>query len=389
MPEETKSVVAPAPAPSTPAPSPAVARPAVSSPRPVISSAKPPTQEALAVKFDVEPDLDLGDSPKAIDEVRKSESKPVESKPSEAVPAVETQQAVKPVVETTTAKPTNPLLGEIVKPGETRDYTGFTQEEVGVLKQMSNPAFTLATKLIKDNRELAKLKDSTYIQHPEAYRLDPAYKKQEEDITYLSKEAQIWKNQLINIKLGKEWTPLVGWDKAGNPVYEAKRMPSELDEENVRSLMQQTEQSANQMKGQLKQMEGSYIARVGQDNAQIDEIQKSKFSWVNDPALLDKTVSVSGQDRTIKQVREDFMSMIPAYHRGHKLAELSSNMFAGLLAFSNEVASLRAQLQIAETKRGDALRAEPTSKETPANSGGVAKSKFGGPATFDAVGLPD
>ena len=256
---------------------------------------------------------------------------------------------------------------------------------------MSNTAFDFSAKIIKENKELAKLKDSTYLQSPEAYRLDPAYTKAAEDVDYLRAEAQIWKNQLVNIKTGKEWSPLLGWDKSGKPVFDTKRAPGEMDEEDVRSRMQQCEGSAQQMAGQLQQMQQSYANRVATDNSAIDEVQKSKFSWVADPALAEKTVTIPNLgERSIKQITNDFKELLPAYHRGSKLAELGANMFAALQVYASEIRNLQAQLQITETKRADALRAEPTSSDKPANAGGgVAKSKFGGPASFDLGGLPD
>jgi len=399
--ETNKPVVnSPAPASSVNTPS----RPASTAPsRATAPTAKPPTAEAMAVKFDSADadDLDIpGYTPEDASTGKTVETaKPTPAKetplPVESARQVGTQvePSVKPadkIVETP-AK-VNPLLGEPVKPSDkTRDYTGFSPEEVTQLKQMSNTAFDFSAKIIKENKELAKLKDSTYLQSPEAYRLDPAYTKAAEDVDYLRAEAQIWKNQLVNIKTGKEWSPLLGWDKSGKPVFDTKRAPGEMDEEDVRSRMQQCEGSAQQMAGQLQQMQQSYANRVATDNSAIDEVQKSKFSWVADPALAEKTVTIPNLgERSIKQITNDFKELLPAYHRGSKLAELGANMFAALQVYASEIRNLQAQLQITETKRADALRAEPTSSDKPANAGGgVAKSKFGGPASFDLGGLPD
>ena len=408
MPEEIKPTAVPAQqssGASTPSATPAKT---VVSTKSAVPAAKAPPSDGPKV-FDMPDDLGIEEPTpqsggntnlnKPTSEAGDGQRKPVPGQSGEGGAMRSGSEAEKPVAGTTAPQPgeappkaePNKTLGEVVKPdSSTRDYTGFTQDEVHVLKNMSKQSFDYVAKVIKENKELAKLKDSTYLQSPEAYKLDPQYNKTVEDISYLSQEAQIWRNQLINIKTGKEWAPFKGWDKQGNPVFDAKRAPGEMDEEDVRQRMMLCENSARQSQEQLSQLQQNYVQRVQSDNAKIDEVQSQKFSWVSDPAQLEKTVSIPNiGDRTVKQIREDFMSLLPAYHRPSKLAELGANMFAALQIYSAEIKNLQAQLQVAETKRADALRAEPTSTEKPTNTNGVQKSKFGGPAVFDLAGLPD
>lgn len=306
--------------------------------------------------------------------------------PSQTQQAPTTQQASTQQQPPITPQSQNqPQLGEQVKPFGGRDYTGFTEEEQRHLKAMSNEAFNFTAKLRK---ELEKLKNSTYLQHSEAYLLDPQYKKATEDIQYLSAEAQLWKNELVNIKTGKEWRELKGWDKQGNPVYGPKQAPSEIAEEDVRQRMLQCQQSVQQMQGNLQQLQQGYTSRIQQDIASINQAQAQKFGWVNDTKQLESTVNIPNLgERSIKQIKEDFSSLIPMYLRGHILADVASNMFAALQIYASEISNLRSQLQVAETKRQDANRVEPTSTQQPRQQNGAGKGKYG-IETFDLSGLP-
>lgn len=271
-------------------------------------------------------------------------------------------------------KPTNApanKLGEQVRP-PARDYTGFSEEEAKVLRQMSNPAFEFATKVLKQNKELAASSKNLYLQHPNAYVLDPEFQKLNEDTFYADAESKHWQEQLMLIKAGKPWKPLKGFTKEGTPVYGPEQQPSDLAEEEARSNMGYTAQLAQQTRGQLQMFQQQYGQRVAQDTQQIKAIQQQKFSWHADPKILDTVINVQGVgDRSIKQIKSDFMGLLPAYQHNHPLADVCADMFVALQLYAGEVRKAREGSQVQQVRQEEVTRAEPTSRERakPAGSG--------------------
>lgn len=275
------------------------------------------------------------------------------------------------------------VLGDKITPGASRDYTGFTDEEQRFLKQMPNDAFNYTAKQLRDKKTLEKSRGEVYLQNPEAFRLDPAYKKASEDVEYLSAEAKYWQQQLLNVKAGKEYIPLRGWNAKGEPVFDKPQPPTDAAEIELMQRMQSANQAAQQAGGQLQSMQQGYTNRVQQDTNAIRAVQQEKFAWTANPELLEHKINVDGVgERTVKQVKEDFISLLPEYHRSNVLSDVSADMFVALQIYAQEIRNLKSQLGLSEVKRGEVQRAEPTSKETPGTSG-VAKSKYGGPAIFD------
>lgn len=282
----------------------------------------------------------------------------------------------------TEAKPS--VIGEQVKPvtGQ-RDYSGFSDEEVRYLKQMSNTAFDFASKQLREKKQLETEKNNIYLQNPDAYQLDPQFKTIREDVTFFSQERQHWQQQLMNIKAGKQWTELQGWDKSGNPVYSQPKEPTDLAEEEVRQRMLQADGLVRQASGSLQQLQQSYTQRIQQDTQQIREIQAQKFAWAADAKVLEHVINVEGVgDKTIGQIKTDFMSLLPPYHRTSLISDIAADMFVALQIYAAQVRELKAQNQITETKRQEVMRGEPTSNARPRTEAN-GKSRFGGPTSFD------
>ena len=162
---------------------------------------------------------------------------------------------------------------------------------------MSNEAFELTTKVLKENKDLAKLKDSSYLQSPDAYRLDPQYKKMENDIQYADMERRVWNDQLMKIKAQQDWTPFLGWDDKGNLMFGPPQKASDVAEEDIRQRVMQMAGVTQNLQGQLQGLQKNYTARVQQDADGIKQVQRQKFSWQSDPKKLDDIVHVEGVRR--------------------------------------------------------------------------------------------
>lgn len=252
-----------------------------------------------------------------------------------------------------------------VTQGQARDYSGYTPEETALLKQMSNPAFELASKAIKENKELSKLKSTTYLQHEQAYILDPEYQREYQQMANVQKEFQHWQEQLIAIDGGKKWKPLKGWDKDGNPVYDAERDPSKMDEENVRRWANNCDQAARQLQGKLAAAPTLYKNRVTQDTQAIENERKNRFAWVANPELMEHSIKVGDQDVPLKKIREDYVNLYPPYMRSHPALAAGGDLLIALQLANAEIQELKGAQQVKQIKQEEEGRVEPSSRQAP------------------------
>jgi len=345
-----------------------------------------PTEAELKVNFSVEdlPEVNEGSrvttlkkEPEEKTEEVKTEVKP-EAKKEEIKTEVKTTAEVKPLMPPSkTAKTEEPPA---------RDYTGFTPEEQVVLKQMSNPAFEYTTKLLKRTKELENSgAAAAFYQHPQGYVLDPAFNKMQQDAHFTQKEANYWQEQLALINAGEKWRPIVGWNEDGSPKVGEERKPTSDDAERVRLAVGQCMNIGQQQRAQVQAYAQQHNQRVQQDSAAIQTEQAKRFGWVADPKLLDEKMNVEGVgEKSIRQIREDFLNLLPPYHRNTVTADLSANLFVAIQILNGRLREAEAGKQIAEVKRQEATRVEPTSTTRPK----VEEKKFNGVSTFTLEDLP-
>jgi hypothetical protein len=245
-----------------------------------------------------------------------------------------------------------------------RDYSSFSTQEAAALKQMSNEGFELASRLIKENKELGKLKETTYLQHERAYLLDPQFNELQTNAYYAQKEAAYWKQQLVNMDAGKDVIPITGWDAKGNPILGTPVKATKDVEEDVRTLLNNAYQTTNQIQGQLQQYPAKYKSTVQKDLQNIEAYRKQQFGWVTNPEYLDYSVNIEGLGEcTLKQVREDVRGMLPVYMQNHPLAEVLGDLVIGIRLKDAELAELRNGKAVEQVKQKEQELVEPSSKE--------------------------
>jgi hypothetical protein len=271
-----------------------------------------------------------------------------------------------------------------------RNYEGFSSEEVQALKAMSNDAFALTSSLIKEKKELSKLKDASYLQHPFAYTLSPEFTKLQEDSYYLNAEGQYWRQQAINIAEGKEWAELKGWDTKGNPVMGPVQKPTTEAGKDADRLSLQLFTKAQGTQEQVQQFSGRFQQQIATDNQLIQQECAKRFGWVADPSLLDAKVSNPGYgEKTIRQIRDDYTALFPVYHRNSVGVQVGANLFAALQIYGQRIHELENNKQVAAVKEEEKALIEPTSKERPASKNGSAKGMGGWEVKeFSLEGLP-
>lgn len=262
---------------------------------------------------------------------------------------------------------------EVIKPVNvgkvTRDYTGHSAEEVTAFKKMSDEGYTFTKKLITENRELAKLKDSTYLQHEQAYVLDPGFRTLQSQAHFANKEGDFWKSQLLLMKQGKPWKAITEWDKQGNPVLSNEMPASEEAEEEVRRVMNLAYGVANQAETKAAEYPTKYKSQVTNDMQAINEERRNRFSWVADPKLMDYTIPIQYDDGvkevSIKQIRNEVSGLFPAYMRSHPAVEVVADLMVALKIGQAEFDAFKSGKQVEEIKEGEVGRGEPSSKAKP------------------------
>lgn len=256
---------------------------------------------------------------------------------------------------------------------EARDYTGFAPEEANALKQMSNEGYVLTSKLIKDNRELKKLEGTTYLQHENAYVLDPQFQELQLDATYAKKEGDYWKSQLIAMDGGKNWKPIVKWDVNGNPVLGAEQPGSKAAELEVARMMNQAYGVAQSTQGKLAEYPSKYKTYIKDALKDVDNECKQRFSWEADHKLLDYTISIAYQDGnrdvSIKDIKKEFSELFPAPLRAHPAVNVAANLMVALRIGQAQMAANTGTAAVTEIKKEEQQLGEPASTARPAKPG--------------------
>lgn len=302
------------------------------------------------------------------------------ARPKEKVPEhkAEPQPILKPPVAKTGAaeqpKTGREKVTTIGLPVKTqRDYTGFSDSEVSAFKKMSDEGYDLASRVIKENRELKKLEGSTYLQHEHAYILDPEFQQKNLVVQRSSGEAEHWRQQLILAEQGKPVHDIKGWDtRTGQLVIGQEYPPNAQLTESIRERLYACNNAIAQNKQQLDTFPQKYSERIKQDSQVIENEIKSRFAWEQDPKLMDHTLSIEfddgPRDLSLKQIKDDFTSLFPLYLRQNLGVRVAANMMIALKIQDAELRQLKAGAQVTEIQREERRLVEPTSEHKVAPS---------------------
>lgn len=251
------------------------------------------------------------------------------------------------------------------------DYSKYSPQQVTYLKNMSREAREFTANLIKETTELGKLKDSNYLQHPEAYVLDPGFRELNENSNKALNEAHHYEQQLSLCKQGKPIRDIQGYDKDGKLVMGPELQPSDEMEEKLRMNVSQAHNFINGINTQLKEYPNKYSSRVKGDMAAIENHRNTIFEWNKNPELLEYSVEMEdGSDKSIKSIRDDYVNMWPQYMRNDPRTKAGGDLMASLVLVRAELRELGKSKSIATTKQSEKERVEPnsTTKPAPKNS---------------------
>lgn len=355
------------------------------------------TNDKGATLTEVKPTTEVTPTDKTVEAV-KEEAKPktevkVEEKKSVLTPPKDDTKGAEKKVET--AKTTEKVLPKPITPvrekkdeADTFDYSKYTQEQQQVLKQMSNTAKKEYARVVDENKQLASLKEATYLQHDEGYTLSPEYRSLQEKDHFARTEGQCWEQALLNIKAGKPFRDITGFDpKTGRPTMSEERQPTDRDEIRINNNLAACINAVSVNEQQLSAFPQQFKQRVTQDLSAINQEQANRFAWVQDPKLLDYTVPVEGQgEKKLRDIKSDFKSIFPPYLASSPGVDVASNLMVALIIQSAELREAKNGQQVAQIKQAEVQRGEPTSDASPREVSKLAAK--GVPSTFSLDGLP-
>lgn len=328
---------------------------------------------------------------KAPKEEPKKEEVKTEEKKEEAVTAPKKDDKATTAEKKEVSKLITPKLSaEKKEAADTFDYTGFAPQEVTNLKNMSRQSRDWAAALVKQNKELASLKDSTYLQHEGAYVLSPDYKQLQQKQYLAVTEGRAWEQALLAIRGGKKFRDITGFDNRGQPIMSEERDPSDADEIRVSANLNACIQANNALSGQLQEFPVQYKNRLQTDLQAIQQERNARFAWAQDPKLLEYSVEMEGgQEKKIKDIISDFTSMWPAYLQNSPGVKVAADMMVALVIRSAELREALNGQQVEKIKKEEAVRGEPTSEAAPTEITGETKvNGHSVPKAFSLDGFP-
>lgn len=254
-----------------------------------------------------------------------------------------------------------------------RDYTKFDPDDVPQLKKLTNFQFAtvekfaqqkaeLKSQLSKLNEDVVKLKagnlPDSWQEHPQAYTLTKEYQDLSNQLTYDNFEEEHWTDQLRNIKAGKDWYDIKGYDeKSGQPVYELRKAQE------------------GQVDFNAEIMVGKYLNNVGANKAnrfaQINRIAGAHQQYHNQAIQSLKEAenkffpSWSDSVKIPPEVKRNMDLVTNATHpafRNHPSTPLLAKSYAYIQQLIGHIKQLTEEKKLAEDKIQDRIKAGPSNR---------------------------
>lgn len=242
-----------------------------------------------------------------------------------------------------------------------RDYSKFSQEDAKYLKQMSNEAFEHFSKRTEEIAALQKEIETSKavdVDHPDAYVLSDEYRDAFTNLTKAQQEQQHWRNQLINIRNGKGWQNIEGYDDSGRMVLGKQQYkPTQQAEIDVEMAMNEAAGLNRKYTSEMDGVSGSYKKNYNEAVTLLEREQDTNFAWrTNDDVANESIVLPNVGKTTIKTVKESFTKALPKTFRKHPMAELAADLFVTLQLATAQASSEKAAAKEAKRKEPKARR---------------------------------
>lgn len=263
-----------------------------------------------------------------------------------------------------------PIAKETVQPTslpDSRDYSGFTEQEVAYLKKTGNDSFAYLSKELRQAKadkariqELEKSQEENVSQFsdPEGFRSTDEFKAVETEYTKASSYIEHWKKQLANIHDAKPWID-IEHDANGKPVGVEREASAEaLSEITDRLMSVKNYQASQQQKAEIIQQQ--WNTRSQKLPAFVDSKTKEFFPDYH----------AKSDDKNYKQMEAVLKQM--GQHK-NPVAKLLNTMYAAhmdllpkYLAMETEYRKLKgvADARQANAKLGKQVEPSPTTGKT-------------------------
>lgn len=259
-----------------------------------------------------------------------------------------------------------------------RDYSAFDAEEQKILKNLKNDHFAVLSKKLQEHKQVAakvadlegKLKvaqqtleskgiPTNWYDHPEAYVLAPEFQEINTQHEKVTSEQDFYQQQLINVKDGKPWHKIQGYNQDGSPRFSAPIDPSNAAEVGLSNLLHK------------------YSAEESRLKARAEGIQQG-FKQQHSGAVT--SVNTFLDDR-IKALREEvrpgdqeysvFTKTLPPQLQGNALVPAMSKMYGIIIKQAQYMAKLLEDVEKQKRIKNDFQDPGQVPKVLPRTGNGV------------------
>lgn len=251
-----------------------------------------------------------------------------------------------------------------------RDFTGFEAEDVETLKRLPNHLFDKYKERIKTfyeaNKKVKELETKveglkknalpdSYYEHPDSYVLNPQYNQMMQDSRQFEFEVNHYRQQLINVKSGKPWQAITGYDNSGRPKF--SNVPAKEDgsidveaEINITTGLGEGQRKLAEYSGAIQGLQQQHQQQYKQS---LEALQKADDTFF--PAFKDQT-------KLPESVRNNYnkaLNSVPGVFKNHPLAQMIAKAFAAHVYKDQQIAKLKEQLQVKASVKQDSVEAGP------------------------------
>jgi hypothetical protein len=167
-----------------------------------------------------------------------------------------------------------------------------------------------------------------------------------------------------------------------------EKQPTDIDEIRISNSLSTCIQAISGLNNEIQQYPTRFKQQMVQDMQAIEQERKERFAWVADPKLLDHDVEVgdNGETRKVHEIRQDFKSLFPAYLANSPGVDVASDLMVALVIQGAQLREAQKGKQVAEIRKEEIKRGEPSSDAVNNSNGKVAHK--GIPSVFSLEGMP-
>lgn len=241
-------------------------------------------------------------------------------------------------------------LGSTDNKADVRDYSRFEASDAEILRKLPNREFNYFKERLVALYEAANAA-KPQASAEDAYTLSPEYKAAVDEYNVASTLSEAAKQELISLKSGNGFRPIVGFDtKTGQVQYGARQDDaSPADELNLSHIYNSSVQAIERAKTTAAQVQQSYSQTWNGATSAVKETIASYAPWVTNEKLQDHTINVQGKPAKIRELIDNTRQRVPNLFRNHPMTDAFVHTYLYLLASTDK--SQRLEKEVAELKK--------------------------------------